>query len=71
LSTFAVSLVPGEPAALLSTGGGPEETARWTLTELFPGPDYAGALAVEGSAASLTCWQWSDESRGPKREADF
>jgi len=59
LDQFDVSLVPGEPARLVSTPGDPSEAARWSLRALFPGPGYVAALAVEGHAWQLKCWQWS------------
>ncbi len=60
LDQFDVSLAPGEPAALLSTNGDPQEVSRWSLQELDPGPGYVAALAVEGHAWQLKCWQWPD-----------
>jgi len=62
LDQFDVSLAPGEPAALLRTGGEPREVTRWSLKELSPGGDYVAALAVEGHGWRLRCWQWSQKS---------
>lgn len=58
LDIFDVSLVPGEPAALLSTKWDPQEASRWSLQELNPGPGYVAAIAVEGHHWRLKCWQW-------------
>jgi 4'-phosphopantetheinyl transferase len=58
LDQFDVSLVPGEPASLLSTRLDSDEAHRWSLRELAPGADYAAAIAVEGCDWSLSCWQW-------------
>jgi len=58
LDQFDVSFLAREPAALLQNRGGPCEISRWSLRELAPGDDYAGALAVEGNNWSLSCWQW-------------
>ena len=58
LDRFDVSLVPGEAAALLSTPDDPPEASRWTLQELFPGPGYVAAIAVEGRGWRLRCWQY-------------
>jgi 4'-phosphopantetheinyl transferase len=58
LDCFDVSLVPGEPAALLATRGDPDEASRWLLRELFPGPGYLAAIVVEGRDWRLQCWQW-------------
>ncbi|MCA1621650.1 MAG: 4'-phosphopantetheinyl transferase superfamily protein [Acidobacteria bacterium] len=58
LKKFAVSLAPGEPAALLWAEDDPLEVSRWSLAELDPGPGYVGALASEGAQAGHQCWQW-------------
>jgi 4'-phosphopantetheinyl transferase len=60
LDQFDVSVAPGEPAAVLSTQRDPSEASRWSLQELVPAPGYVAALAVEGHAWHLTCWQWPD-----------
>jgi 4'-phosphopantetheinyl transferase len=61
LDQFEVSLIPGEPAALLSNKNNPDETSRWSLQELMPGADYAAALAIEGNFWTLKCWQWLED----------
>ena len=61
LDQFDVSLAPDEPAALLQTAEGPEEAGRWSLHILSPAPGYAGALAIEGQAFKLRCWQLNSE----------
>ena len=58
LDQFDVSLLPGEPAALLHSREDPQAATRWTLHELPPIPNYATALATEGHDWTLTCWQW-------------
>ena len=58
LESFDVSLTPGEPAALLHTADGPQETSRWAMQELAPVPGYAAALAVAGHDWRLRCWRW-------------
>jgi 4'-phosphopantetheinyl transferase len=60
LDQFDVSLVPGEPAALLSTQADPHEASRWGLQELVLGPGYVAALAVEGHDWQLQCWRWAE-----------
>lgn len=65
LDRFDVSLVPGEPPALLRTLGDPHEAARWSLAALTPGTGYAAALVVEGHGWQLTCWQWVPSWSGP------
>jgi 4'-phosphopantetheinyl transferase len=56
LDQFDVSLVPGEPAALLRTAWDPQEAARWALQDLAPAPGYRAAVAVAGHDWCLTCW---------------
>jgi 4'-phosphopantetheinyl transferase len=66
LDQFDVSLIPGEPAALLSTQPDSAEALRWSLKELSLASGYAAALAVEGRGWSLSCWQWP----GPLRSSE-
>ena len=58
LDQFDVSLIPGEPAALLSAQPDSDEALRWSLQELTLASGYVAALAVEGRGWSLSCWQW-------------
>ena len=60
LDRFDVSLGPDQPAALLAVHDDPAEAMRWSLRELVPGPDHMAALAVEGHAWHLRCWQWPE-----------
>jgi 4'-phosphopantetheinyl transferase len=62
LSSFDVSLTPGEPAALLACREGPVETGRWTMRALPAIPGYAAALLVEGQSWRLWCGQWPDDA---------
>jgi 4'-phosphopantetheinyl transferase len=57
LDSFDVSLTPGEPAALLNIREEGQDSSNWSLYNLYPGGDYIGALALEGYASSLKCWQ--------------
>jgi len=52
LDRFEVSVLPAEPAALLSSDESPEDVDRWHLCDLDPYPGYAGALSV-GSAHAM------------------
>lgn len=61
LDQFDVSLIPKEPAMLLSIAGNHQAACRWSLQELIPDPDYVAALAVEGAGWQLKCWQWISE----------
>jgi 4'-phosphopantetheinyl transferase len=47
LDKVEVSLVPGEPAALLSIQGDQQAASHWFLHQLIPAPDYMATLAVE------------------------
>jgi 4'-phosphopantetheinyl transferase len=54
ISRFAVSLAPGEPAALLDHQLDGQEVSRWSIVDLDVGPEYAAALAVEGQGVIVT-----------------
>ena len=58
LDQFDVSLIPGEPAALLSTQPDPDEALSWSLNNLTPASGFAAALATKGRDCTLSCWQW-------------
>ncbi len=58
LNQFDVSLIPGEPAALLESRIDPTDTNRWALQSLDMGTQYIAALAVEGQDWNLKCWDW-------------
>jgi 4'-phosphopantetheinyl transferase len=58
LEQIEVSLVPGEPAQLLSIAKDSQATKRWSLQTLTPDPNYKAALAVECQDWCLRCWQW-------------
>jgi len=53
LDQFDVSLDPGQRAQLLETRPDGEERNRWSLSALEAGPQYAGALVMEGPAIKL------------------
>jgi len=53
LHGFDVSLLPGKPAALLSTRPDANAAARWSLHDLIVGSGYAAALVVELPYAPL------------------
>lgn len=58
LDRFAVSLAPGEAAAIISTDDDPLEVSRWWLRELWPAPGYVAALALRGAARRVSLWEW-------------
>lgn len=61
LDSFDVSLLPGEPAALLDDRSAPPEHSGWKLFALDPASDYAAALAVEGKGDDIqvSCHSWA------------
>jgi 4'-phosphopantetheinyl transferase len=61
LRSFAVSVIPGRPPALLWSEAGAQEIARWSFRDLSPAPGYAGALAAEGTGWTLRLWQPAPE----------
>jgi 4'-phosphopantetheinyl transferase len=62
LDQFDVSLIPGEPARLLSIRGDTEDGSGWSLLDLRPAADYAAAIAVKGRNYRFACWQWSEKT---------
>ena len=56
LDGFDVTLAPSEPPALLRAGEGDPRT--WSFSDIDVGPDYASALAVEGSNSKITLWRY-------------
>ncbi len=57
LNTVEVSLMPGEPAALLNI---PDNHNNWSVFELTPHSNYVGALVAAGNNLRLNCWQWQN-----------
>ncbi|TMB89361.1 MAG: 4'-phosphopantetheinyl transferase superfamily protein, partial [Chloroflexi bacterium] len=60
LNQFDVSLIPGEPAAILNIREEGQDVSRWSLHALSPGPGYKAALAIEGQPSRIKCWQWTE-----------
>jgi len=58
LDRFEVSLAPEEQAALLNVVDDPQESARWTIEKLSPGPGYVGAVAVKGRRMEFKYYRW-------------
>jgi 4'-phosphopantetheinyl transferase len=67
LQQFDVTLIPGEPARLLSIDGSPEKSKRWSMHNLTISEGYAAALIVEGRDCTLTQHKW--EYPGQTRQA--
>ena len=61
LDEFAVTLTPGEPAALLWVKNEPAAGENWSLAALDLGPDYAAAVAAAGQGWRLVrCHHWRE-----------
>jgi len=58
LADFAVSLTPGEPAALRWVADEPDAVNRWRLQVIDPGDGYVAAVCVEGDGWQLQCVEW-------------
>jgi len=59
LDRLDISPLLGKSAAAVYVQRTPQETTRWSLQTLSPGPGYAAALAVEGTGWQLTCMDWA------------
>ena len=55
LHQFDVSLLPGEPAALVATRPDAMEAARWTMAVPEISKDYAAAVIVEAPHLEIQC----------------
>jgi 4'-phosphopantetheinyl transferase len=58
LDSFDVSLLPGEPAAILDIRAGDGVISDWHLLDLNPGPNLAGALATPVIPSRLACFHF-------------
>jgi 4'-phosphopantetheinyl transferase len=58
LDQFDVSFAPGQEPALLATRPDADEARRWSIQAVNVGPDYRGAVAVEGAGWQLKTWDW-------------
>jgi len=57
LSTFAVTLKPGEAARLVRVDDDAGAPGRWTMLSLDVGAEYRAATTFEG-AGSVSCFRW-------------
>ena len=62
LDRFDVTLLPGEPARMLSADGDTSAAARWSMVHLEPAPGYVGALAAPVPTLRVVSRDWSLES---------
>jgi 4'-phosphopantetheinyl transferase len=58
LSTFAVTLKPGEPPALVRVDNDASAPDRWTMLNLDVGQEYRAAAAFEGRNCTVQCFRW-------------
>jgi len=58
LNRFAVSFNADQPPALESIDGDANAARAWSLLDIQPATDYAGAVVVHAPACRLTCWSW-------------
>jgi 4'-phosphopantetheinyl transferase len=58
LDAFDVTLLPGEPARMVSLEGSVERAAGWRLYHLEPAVGYLGAVAITGEGWQLSSWTW-------------
>lgn len=57
LDGFQVSLIPGDPAALLSHHSSPTEVKRWEMRSIQVAAGYVAALVVEGHGWTLNSFR--------------
>jgi 4'-phosphopantetheinyl transferase len=58
LDGFDVTLLPGEPARLLTVRGSEDEARSWTVRHLEPAPGYVAALVARGPGKHLEYWHF-------------
>lgn len=70
LDSFDVTLIPGEPASLLSTRTDPHAAATWTLRGFYPKRGYIAALAVQAQKLHPQYWNWSGKISSQQNFSD-
>jgi 4'-phosphopantetheinyl transferase len=60
LDQFEVTLGPGVKPAITRADDDPQASQHWTLRELHPAANYAGAVAVEGQNLQFRLWRCPD-----------
>ena len=70
LDEFEVSFAPDEPPAVLTVKDKMMDAARWSIRDLSPGPGFVAAIAIEGCARQLNCWQWHEGEAGRLMDRD-
>ncbi len=67
LSSFEVTIAPGEPARLVADRQATPGGGAWTLADLDLEPGYAGALAVAGGPLPIGYCTWPPSPPGAAR----
>jgi 4'-phosphopantetheinyl transferase len=58
LDRLDVTLAPATPAKLLTIGGDPGEALAWSIHDLRPALNFAGALAAKGQINNIESHRW-------------
>ena len=58
LDRFDVSAGPGKSVGLLTILGDTKEASRWSMWDVRPAEQFAGAVVVEGEGWDVQYWQW-------------
>jgi 4'-phosphopantetheinyl transferase len=58
LDNFEVAFLPEKPVKVSCTEGNGYEIPRWSLRDLSPAVNYAGAFAVKNYIFETKCWRW-------------
>ncbi len=58
-----VSFINGKGLSHVTLLDEEKESMRWYVQDLFPGPGYVAAIAVEGSNHNLSCFDYANEAQ--------
>ena len=61
LSSFEVSIEPGDTDALLGASDDPAAFGRWQLANVEAAAGFAAAMAVEQRGLAFAFWEWPGE----------
>jgi len=59
---FEVSLRPPGDPVLTRRAGPSQPEQQWSFRSFPPAPGYMGALVVQGTGATLHCWDWPESA---------
>ena len=63
LDGFDALLAKGKSVESLGILGGAQERPRWSIWDVRPAEEFAGAVVVEGGSLDVQYWQWPGKSR--------